>query len=336
MSNSANITPVGKIRVYAAGGCGMNIGLLLEKYRNTNVARESGFGELDIVYIDTSKSNLRNAIKDEHCYILEGMDGSGKVRSENHETINERIRAIMQEFKPADLNIIISSAGGGSGSVIAPLLTSELLANQIPTVVITVGSADTILDAENTLKTIKSYESIARLRKAPVIMSYIQNAEHRKQAQSNEIAVSTVMALCILFSRQNHGLDSRDLANWLRYDRVTSFPVQLAALTLVDGTDKITDVGNVISVATLARHGDTTALASIPDYQCVGYLPEDCTESVVVKAPIHFITSDGIFSDVAAHLNGILRNAESVKNARIKNKGVITNTDSPIDNGLVL
>ena len=163
----------GKVTVYCAGGAGLNVGQYFEKHRGNN---EPAFAEINIVYIDTSRSNLRANISADNCYMLKGMDGSGKMRSENHEEIAVHIRAILQQFKPADLNIVLSSAAGGSGSVIAPLLTSELLKSEVPTVVISIGSADTKTDIENTLDTIKSYEAIARMRKAPIVMSYVQNS----------------------------------------------------------------------------------------------------------------------------------------------------------------
>ena len=323
----------GKVRIYACGGCGINIGHLFEKHRNL---AEPAFAELDIVYIDTSKSNMRSHIKEDHCYMLDHLDGSGKIRSENHEEISSRIRAILQEFKPADLNIVLGSAAGGSGSVIGPLLVSEMLDSQVPTIVVNVGSADTRLDAENTLKTIKSFEAVARMRKAPVVMSYVQNSESTSRSEADAFIVSTIMGLCVLFSRENRELDSRDLFNWLRFDRVTSFPVQLAALTLVQDQTEIKELGNIITVATLAKEGANTALKQIPEYQCVGYLPENTDEVVISKAPMHFVTSDGVFPEVVAHLNKLLKDIEAQTNARVKKATILNANDTPNDDGLVL
>lgn len=323
----------GKIRIYSAGGAGINIGQYFEQHRG---AAESAFGELDIVYIDTSRSNLSSNISPDHCYMLDGLDGSGKVRSENHEAISTRIRAILQKFQPADLNIVLSSAAGGSGSVIAPLLTSELLDSEIPTVVIAVGSADTRLDAENTLKTIKSYEAIARMRKAPVVMSYVQNSQTVSRAAADNDIIATIMALCILFSRENRELDSQDLFNFLRFDRVTTFPAQLASLTLIENNAEIKDLGNVISVATIAQEGVNTVLADIPEYQCVGYLPNTASNEVLSKTPMHFITSDGIFPEVVAHLQKILDNLGKSQNARIRKASILSHDDNTTDTGLVL
>lgn len=332
MTTQENVTK-GRVRIFSCGGAGVNIGQHFEQHRG---ASESAFAEIDVVYVDTSRSNLRTTINPDHCYMLDGMDGSGKVRSENHQEIDGRIRAILQKFKPVGLNIVLSSASGGSGSVIGPLLTSELLGSESPTIVIAIGSADSRLDAENTLKTIKSYESIARMRKAPVVMSYVQNSKTNSRSEADASVIAMVMALCVLFSRENRELDSRDLFNFLRFDRVTTFPAQLAALTLVEGKAEIKDLGNVISVATLAKEGGVTTLKETPDYQCVGYFPETADESILQKAPMHFVTSDGIFPEVAIHLQKILRDLESVQSARVKRQGFLSNTDSATESGLVL
>jgi cell division GTPase FtsZ len=323
----------GKIRVYSVGGAGMNLGSLLEKHRNQT---EVAFGEIEINYIDTSKSNLRSNIDQSHCYLIDGLDGSGKIRSENHEEINDRIRAILQQFKPADLNIILGSAAGGSGSVIGPLLTRELLAQEVPVIVLNVGSADTRIDAENTLKTIKSYESVARLSNAPVVMYYVQNSQTTPRLEADNLMFNMVLSLAVLFSRENREMDSRDLFNWLRFNRVTTFPVQLASVSLVEDKESMSEIGNIISVATLAREGMNTALSEKPEYQCVGFLPENADDPVLSKAPLHFVISDGIFNSVHSHLTSILKELEEKQQARLKHTNLLNDKDKPHDNGLVL
>ena len=331
--NDFSKTPVGNIRVFAAGGCGGNIASLLERHRDQE---ESGFGKLDICYIDTSKSNFKKHVNQSNAFLFENMDGSGKVRSENSAEINDRIKAILQKFKPADLNIVISSASGGSGSVIGPLLTGELLANDAPTVVLTIGSADTRLDTENTLKTIKSYESISKRTGAPVVMMYVQNSQTTTRGEADQIMFNAIMALAVLFSRQTPELDTRDLFNWLRFDRVTTFPIQLASLTILENKDVIQDLGNIISVASVAQEGTSTTLLEMPEYQCVGFLPDNIGAPVLEKAPLHFVISDGIIPEVCKHLQKILTTLEQQQLARTKRAAVLSDKDRPDDSGLVL
>lgn len=322
----------GKVRLYCCGGAGTNIGSMLELHRNT---KETGFAEVEITYIDTSRSNMKEEINSANCFILEGLDGSGKIRAENYEPISESIKAILHKFKPADLNIVISSGSGGSGSVIGPLITSELLANGAPVISMLVGSSDTRLDINNTLKTIKSYEAIAIKRNAPVVAYYAQNSGDTPRATVDKEIKSTIVSLCMLFSRQNRELDTKDLFNWLHFDRTTTYPVQLASLSITTDTDAL-DIGNLISVATLAKDGDNTTIADLPEYQCVGYLPEGINNNASASSPLHFITSDGLFSSIASGLNNVLKELERAQEARPKRAGILSGNDKETDTGMVL
>jgi hypothetical protein len=323
----------GRLRVYACGGAGMNIGGMLEKHRNQ---LELAFAEMDIVYIDTSKSNMGKHIDQTHCYLLDNLDGSGKLRTENHKEIDERVKDILQKYKPADMNIVLHSAAGGSGSVIGPLLVRQMLVDDCSVLALTIGSADTRLDAENTLKTMKSYDSIAKQVGAPVVMGYAQNSQETSRADADQTMYEYITHLTILFSRENRELDSRDLYNWLRYNRVTTHQVQLVTLSLVEGSEVLTDLGNIISVATLAKENTSTTLLNMPEYQCVGFLPAAIQANVASKSPVHFIISDGLIGGIVKNLQDILSNLEKLQAARVPNKSIVSSTDKAQENGLVL
>lgn len=325
--------PKGKIRCYCCGGAGTNIGSLLEIEKTDS---KIGMGELDIVYMDTSLSNHKMHINKTNAYLIGELDGSGKVRSENHEEINNRVRAILQQFKPADLNIVISSAGGGSGSVFSPLITRELLDNDVPTIVLIIGSADTKLDTENTLKTLKSFEAIAKRLNKPVVMAYAQNSQTTNRAEVDKIMYNIVLGLVVLFSREHKELDTKDLFNWLNFNKVTSYPVQLASLTILNTIEPIPELGSIVSVATLAVDGSSTAMLEMPEYQCVGFLPDGMDPIIVSKVPVNFIISDGVIPSAAKHLQKILDGLEKQQAARIKRSGVVNDSDKVIDSGLVL
>lgn len=325
----------GRMRVYACGGAGLNIGQQLERYRGKE---EVGFAAIEVAYVDTSRSNLAAEIDAKHCYLLEDLDGSGKIRAENHAAINEHVRAVLQQFRPADINIVLSSAAGGSGSVFGPLLASQLLADDQCVLAVTIGSADTKLDAENTLKTLKSYESIARMRGKPIVMAYVENSREQSRSRSDDIVIKTIAILSGLFSRENRELDSRDLYNWLHFDRVTSFEPQLGALHLVETTNVMpaTFVGNVVSVATLACEGTETAVEPTPEVQFTGFIAKTAEAKLKERAPIHFVVTDGFFNEVGARLQSFLKERDQAQQARVARKPLLTSGDRAETSGLVL
>ena len=329
----------GQIRIYACGGAGSNIAASLEKYRNSE---ETETASLDICYIDTSKSNLarnKHNVQESSTYLIDGLDGSGKIRSENYDAIVQHSKNIIQEFKPLDLNIVISSGSGGSGSVLSPTLVGELLDKKVPVIVLLVGSKATKLDALNTIKTIKSFESISKLKKAPVVAVYAENNDKTPRAEVDQSMLFSVLSLAILYSRQNHELDSQDLYNWLRYDRVTSFPPQLSALYIVDGRQSIPelgDLGHVVSVATIGKDPDHCILDFTPDYQCTGFIPETANKSILERCPFNFIVTDGVFPAAHDRLNKFVAGLEEEASARIVNRSILSHDDDATEIGIVL
>lgn len=323
----------GTIRLYAAGGAGINIAKTMEKFRGVG---EPGMGILDPVYIDTSHSNAKG-VNLEKSYFFDDMDGSGKVRKENHEAIASRTREILLKFPPQDLNIILSSGSGGSGSVIGPSLVSELLERDLPVVVIMIGTTDTRLEIDNTVKTIKSYEAIARLRKTPVAMGYFQNSALTPRPKVDIAILQLISALMTVFSRENSELDSKDLHNFLHFDQVTTFPAQLASLIAVAGDfpPNLT-TGSAISVATLSKEGTITSLPFVPDYQCSGFLPADTHESVQTLSPIYLVTIADLPAQAMKELNASLTALDQAQRARVTGAKILSDSDRPTDGGLVL
>ena len=205
--------PLGKITMYCTGGCGINIGSQLITGPKVE---EEGFAKVTPVFIDTSKSNLNKLPKDSPIYLIESdskvIDGGGKVRASNYEEIRARNLDILNKYKPGDLSIILHSASGGSGSVIANELLSELLNRKVPVMMMTVGSSDTLMELSNTVKTLKSFENTAKVRNTPVSMVYYENSEATPRKVVDNNLINTVAFIAALYSRQNEELDSADLS----------------------------------------------------------------------------------------------------------------------------
>mgnify|MGYP001176795926 CR=1 FL=1 len=98
----------GTMRVYGCGGAGINITSFFN-----GAGIESGCAEVFPAYVDTSRSNLRPEFNEDDVFILENVDGSGKVRRENHEEIANVTRQILLQIPPKDFNVVIFSASGG-------------------------------------------------------------------------------------------------------------------------------------------------------------------------------------------------------------------------------
>ncbi len=325
---------LGRVRLYSAGGAGINIG---SKVQQLVRGEDSVYAELDTVYIDTSKANLHSNIPADKLYLIDGKDGSGGRRAENYEDIAPRAREILNTFKPADLSIVLSSGGGGTGAILASCLVSELLAMDNLVVVVCVGDDATKTWASNTLKTLQSYENIAAKREKPVVVFYLQNGADMSRTTVDLRIQELVAALMLLFSRRNRELDGKDLYNWINYHKVTSHKPGLAALTLF--SDKvnadIAKIGNLISIATLVADDLDPTLSKRPEVQTVGYV-EGTIAGKKLSAPYHYVTSDGVFQNVSKQLEKVLAEFEADAGARVKKTSIATNAATATDTGVVL
>lgn len=105
------MTTRGQLRLYGCGGAGTNCASYFDK---ADVELSGSVGaEIHAVYVDTSRSNIKASINPEHVCVLDNVDGSGKIRSENANLIAENVRQILLKHKPMDLNVVVFSAAGG-------------------------------------------------------------------------------------------------------------------------------------------------------------------------------------------------------------------------------
>ena len=100
---------------------------------------------------------------DDDIYLLDDMDGSGKIREENHKEIGNVIKDILvkhkQRFQCGSLFLYLVD----QVSVCGPLLISEMLSRGISVlIVLAMVLNESVLTANNTLKSLKSLDAITR------------------------------------------------------------------------------------------------------------------------------------------------------------------------------
>lgn len=324
---------IANINVYAAGGAGINITKYFETYRGRS---EPGLTGVNPIYLDTSRSNLVDSLPDDNIYTIEGLDGSGKVRKENVEKIAEHVLDILLKHPANDLNIVISSGGGGSGSVIAPSLVSELLSRDVPVIVIMIGSTDSKIELVNTIRTIKSYESVAQMCKVPVVSMYFENSISTPRKSVDADIHKAITLLGALFSGKNREMDSSDLRNWLKYTKVTSYEPRLSNMEFFLGQVKLGKGESAISVATLATDDGSTSAGIPVDYQTVGHIDPKVMSNISDSSPIHAVVIDGVFNNIHSRLDADLRVLEEAKSARISKSSILTDSDKPTTRGIVV
>ncbi|MCK9234834.1 MAG: hypothetical protein M0R77_00800 [Gammaproteobacteria bacterium] len=356
MSNTIERTR-GNIRVYACGGAGINLGRMVETISEKS-KDNLNFAQIDITYVDTSLANAKGLPKDCFYHIQpsythisdreDTLDGSGQKRDENAESVKQAIPDLLLKHPPKDINILIHSGGGGSGSVLAPFITAQLKKKGLEVIIILIGSRDTLKDITNTIDTIKSYAGISKVNNSPIAIAYEENgSEYNNSRLSSQVVDSnvllTVNSLAVLFSKNNERLDTKDLEHWLNFQKVTDYQPGIVGLQICDRNTAKDFDQNIVSVATLHSETSGTSLGSnnIPSYQCRGILPEELSSVVVdednnSKLPLHFILSDEIIVDSLFSLNKLSAGLKEKSQSRPNMVSLISDDDNASDDGIVL
>lgn len=324
------------MNLIAAGGAALNI--VGTFFRNASLNIEDSTCDIHPCFIDTSKSNLRRAgiaTDDPRAYIIEGVDGSGKKRDTNYKIISEYAKEILHQYKPTDINVIVHSASGGSGSVIGPILAYELINRGCPVILIVVGGSDSRIEIENTIKTLKGYEVISRRANKPVNVIYYENSSISPRDKVDSMAQSTIALLSIIFSGLNDDLDSADLVNFLNYHDVTQNEPQLTLVDFFYSEFKVPKGQSVISAVTLTDKEHPSTLPVKVDYQAVGFLSELTSQHISTELPISMVNIVGYFPTVIERLEKVLAEIDEMRSSIITKK-VEVDSDQANQHGLIL
>lgn len=318
----------GTIRLYGCGGLGVNI---VSYFEPATGQAEAGHATAYPCYVDTSRSNIDSNLNDNNIFIVDGLDGSGKVRRENHEEISKNIRSVIQTHAPMDFNVVVFSASGGSGSVIGPLIIAELLARKLPVVGIVVGSDESTITANNTINTLKSLEAIAQKAQMPVVISYDQNQVDVKRSEIDTACRRLIGMLSILASRRNRELDTKDVANWIQFHRTTSVQPRLALLDIYTTNDEVETISAPISIASLYRNPDSPAIRVTPEYHCAGYPREEIQGFEVA----HYVVTIDHVAAISRTMQQRLVELDQQRKSRLAVDKLVSDNDEVSDDGLV-
>jgi hypothetical protein len=314
MEQQAQAPELGTIKLYACGGAGINIGSNFENYRSHV---EAGMATIDVVYFDSSNSNLKPSLPQDKIYKLpktdasgKEPDGAGKERKHLSAAMLKHAKDMLQKHKPGYLNVVLSSASGGTGAPMAAAVINELLAQDELVVAITVGVLDSGTEIKNTLATFKTFEGLVAANKKSIAVAYFENNKDTPPSEVDTEINDLVVALSVLFSRQNEGLDTRDMYNFLNFDRMTAFKTHAAGLQTFVGKLDAEEHKDTITVASAVVNKDARGIDFVIPYTCYGVMPSAIEKEVTERAPLHLVTKAYPFNDISARLKGILADME--------------------------
>lgn len=247
---NANIS---NMTVYACGGCGVNIGRAIKDLN------------IDIYFIDGSDSNMRNVDQDK-VFLVPEMSGAGKKRSITHEHFLPVAEDVLIKFKPStNLNVVVSSISGGSGSIAAPAIVKELISRNLPVIVIAVDSHNSVIEIQNSVNTLRTYKGVSSVTKKSVSLFYIENT-NRKEADQR--AAQFINLLTVLTNKdKTEECDVTDLYNFINFDEVTDNKPSVAFLE-VGQNEPVNPEKGVVVASTILMTTDRNAVIHpvVPEY----------------------------------------------------------------------
>ena len=271
------------VSITGAGGCGIN---MLRRI----TPRVENIPGVTLRRFDTSSSNLRDAI--ETLIQLANGDGSGMNRKENYDAISKKLSTISDEdLGLADLNIVISSLAGGSGSVIAPVIIKEFERRGGKAIAVVVADTGSGKAADNTLASLRSLQNICMENRIYLPTMVFSNADVGRPKVDVTLAWR-LQQLIELITLPAAEIDRNDRRNF--FNGIKSIDAQpgVRLLHVFTGKDReIPDGGEVWSHAEGEILDATLSIGILPTGQ------QDPLPVFAAQAPMARIAFTGTFRD---------------------------------------
>lgn len=321
-------------RIYACGGGAIKITADLTDYVNV-----PGFSDTKISRLDTSDKNLTANMNQSSIFVLQGADGSGKQRDHNYKPVVAAMSKILAQHQPEDYNIVIFTAGGGSGSVIGPVLVGELLQRKAPVIALVIGTTGDETQAQNSVNTIKSLGGVQQQHKRPVVFAYFEVNQHNSQHDVDQQVRGVLSGLLNLLDSENTIIDNKDIINFLDWTNVRKdLPAQLVALEMYQG-DELNELSGKapITMASIYPNEDRTYLPVQPAYSTDGIRSEVAErESSFKGITVHYVIHAAPVTPQLRELEKTLQRIRDNQRAASESSTVLGGDDNVENTGMVL
>lgn len=320
-----------KTHIYACGGGAIDI-----TAAQATITDSLGFSDAVISRIDTSFSNITENMPSDSVYVLEGADGSGSERRHNYKPIMKAMNQILARFQPGDYNIVLFTTSGGSGSVLGPLIVSELLSRKLPVVALIVNTCGSKTEIDNSIDTTKSLSGIVNNVKLPLVFSEVTvNASKSFDAAAREVR-GTLSMLLSLFDSKNVGLDSRDITNFLQYTNIRGGNPSLVHLDVF--TDET--IGQIAgeypqSMASLYKDENRGVTGVTPVHYTAGSRDKDITDERM-RVTTHYVIREEPVSAMYKSLSQLQEQIVLADRAKAPTISLLEDDDNADSNGMVI
>lgn len=349
-----------KIIVHGCAGAGISISDKV--YSFVESIDTSGKAEVLFNAIDTSDANFKDT---KHLKDVIGLhkisnanltnnilDGSGGIRAHSSTSIIKGTKEYLDKYKylspeKGTIHLIISSASGGSGNMIAVELLSNLMAKEIPVVLVLIGDSSTAKYAENTRKTLLTVNNISKANERIVSIRYLlNNYSSYKTVQEaqmhNDGEITMLLDLLSTFNGDVKDLDFQDLFN-ITNPKAKDFGIPTGVYSLIS---KVGDSENEKLSNNLTPIISRTIIQNFNEYVPLNIVQTKTgtIENAALKENVQLLHSDNNLTLLLA-AGGLQAEIDYLKNiedeifksiSKVKDSLDISSNETPDENGLVL
>lgn len=316
-----------KWRLFGTGGAGKSAALHYSKSNRFNT---------EITTIDTS--GVEEISQGVESIRIEGLNGSGKYRAKNIDPIMTFISDYVPQTRFADVNVIVHSFSGGSGSVIAPLLVDEILRQNKIAIVIGILDTDSEIDTVNALNTLRTLDNFVKQRGSYLPVMLFDNNFGRYVVDRGINMM--IKHLSVIFDVPYIGLDLEDRIKFIRPDAFDGVKggIKMLCLSQLPLGSWYEDIGLVIPTNQSERIDATIIISSTNDNLQLTNLCKATFRGFYENEGVNTVGSVGYQIPVAL-IDKLNNSIHSHKNVQPKAATVIKsehNTGEVSSNGMVL
>jgi hypothetical protein len=298
-----------RIGIYGCGGAGTNLLAMTEK----KIATENLTGVYSPyvpVYIDSSESNFDELPAGAETYRIEGMNGAGKHRDEMLEPARREAANILFKYPPQDVNILVSSAGGGTGAVLATVLAEKMWEAGKRVIFVSPASIESGKTARNSLAHVRTLNNRAKANNQTSVLFYDNNeAENKERNSVDRSMVLGICALLDLYSGHHREMDTKDVENWLNLGKSANLEPQLVLLDIDTAIEDAKARQYPISMAVVYSKDDEAKGSPSADYLAEGFRTDGG------KSLFFSIHTEGL-GNIAKELDAVVKNYDQRGAAR--------------------
>ena len=298
------------INLWVLGGAAIKISSVLSAMEFNNGSTP----EVVFHFVDTSDTEARLVKNGCSLNIIKSTDsisGSGGNRGKNYEAICQQLPEIatkcLTESSKSDINILLYSTGGGSGSTIAYVLSDILLSEGYSMIHFVSNTLNSLGRCSNASNHIASLDNLAIQHECNFPVSVYDTSLYTTFTVTDDKLRGDIVKTLYCLNEGDSGIDSSDrrvILNPMLGVAETSNPGVLA-LTLCE-TYEYEAQGTPISVLTLVELGNTDDIGTGAPNIFGGILNESVKENVLPfgeKNALSLIASAGVLNTWSDEIN---------------------------------